>query len=494
MVSYLLLHLRESFLSFSALKFHWLERRLLFVLQELLKLTNWAFPSLLVMAVRKLRPAHRSVAHIIVALLKSRPSASITRCLLALLCITTICLILYKWIHEDLAPWRRSRISPETLEEAKQFAAFRVIIVGGRLYTEFYYACVQTRAMFTLWGILQLLERYPGMVPDVDLMFDCMDKPAIKKRQYRNKWPPPPLFRYCGNKDAFDIPFPDWSFWGWAETHLLPWDEEFNTILKGSKQVKWERRHQTAYWKGNPYVGSPLREELLKCNSSGKYDWGAQIFHQDWNAEASKGYQDSKLGNQCKHRLKIYAEGHAWSVSFKYILSCDSPVLVPSLTYYDFFTRGLIPQIHYWPVTRNRLCSSIKYAVNWANEHTSQAQAIGRAGQRFVQTNLTMEFVYDYMFHLLNEYAKLQKFQPRVTPEAQELCRSSILCFADAKQNFFLKRSSVQASEKSPCSLPSPDHKFIMNLREMQWNKTKEVEHWEDASRKKRSKLTALLS
>ena len=92
-------------------------------------------------------------------------------------------------------------------------AAFRVVIVGGKLFVDWYYACVQSRAMFTIWGILQLLRRYPGLVPDVDLMFDCMDKPTVLKSEHQNM--PLPLFRYCTTKEHFDIPFPDWSFWGW---------------------------------------------------------------------------------------------------------------------------------------------------------------------------------------------------------------------------------------------------------------------------------------
>ena len=78
---------------------------------------------------------------------------------------------------------------------------------------DLYYACVQSRAMFTIWGLLQLLKRYPGMVPDVDIMFDCMDKPRIHRAEHESM--PLPLFRYCTTGEDYDIPFPDWSFWGW---------------------------------------------------------------------------------------------------------------------------------------------------------------------------------------------------------------------------------------------------------------------------------------
>lgn len=102
------------------------------------------------------------------------------------------------------------------VEGAKRTANFRLVIKDGKAYVERYKRSYQTRDVFTLWGILQLLRRYPGKVPDLDLMFDCVDWPVISKRHH---WPnneaPPPLFRYCGDDGTWDIVFPDWSFWGW---------------------------------------------------------------------------------------------------------------------------------------------------------------------------------------------------------------------------------------------------------------------------------------
>lgn len=119
----------------------------------------------------------------------------------------------FKFIYRDLEPWSKTRISNYHINQAKKHAAFRVVIVEGRLYADLYYACVQSRLMFTIWGLLQLLKRYPGMVPDVDMMFDCMDKPTIDRTEHGSF--PLPLFRYCTTEAHFDIPFPDWSFWSW---------------------------------------------------------------------------------------------------------------------------------------------------------------------------------------------------------------------------------------------------------------------------------------
>ncbi|KAG9454007.1 hypothetical protein H6P81_006911 [Aristolochia fimbriata] len=360
----------------------------------------------------------------------------------------------FRWIQEDLAPWAASGVSMTSLMEAKEYSALRIVIVGGRLYADYYYACVQSRAMFTLWGLLQLLRRYPGMVPDVDLMFDCMDRPVLNRSALDSPVPPPPLFRYCTTPQHVDIPFPDWSFWGWPEVNIGPWDEEYASIKNGSLSRNWGEKHPYAYWKGNPDVQSPVRENLLNCNDTNI--WGARILRQDWIEEAKSGFEQSKLANQCDHRYKIYAEGYAWSVSLKYILSCTSLTLIIDPQYSDFLSRGLTPRENYWPISPSNLCPSIKYAVDWGNEHPSEAESIGKGGQDYMK-NVSMDRVYDYMYHVMVEYSKLQDFKPSPPPTAQELCPEQLLCYADKKQREFLKRSVASPSTTLPCALPPPD-------------------------------------
>ncbi|KAK9126100.1 hypothetical protein Scep_014946 [Stephania cephalantha] len=398
---------------------------------------------------------------------------------------TASCPQLFSWIHRDLEPWARRRVSLSNLMEAQKLAAFRVVIVGGRLYADFYYDCVQSRAMFTIWGLLQLLRRFPGMVPDVDLMFDCMDKPVVGRAQYGEKGEaPPPLFRYCSTGEHLDIPFPDWSFWGWPEVNIGPWNEEFRSIKKGSRAVSWENKFPHAYWKGNTHVGSPVRTELMRCNDSSI--WRAQIMNQNWLEEAKGGYEQSKLSNQCKHRYKIYAEGYAWSVSLKYILSCDSVALIISPQYEDFFSRGLMPRENYWPVSSTPdLCKSIKSAVEWGNGKPVEAEAIGKRGQNFMRS-LSMDRVYDYMYHLITEYSKLQDFKPSPPSSAQEMCAESLLCYADSKQKEFLSRSTASPSKSPPCTLPSTDRTIINDWLEKKRKIISEVQTFEGESTKSR--------
>ncbi|XP_020679085.1 protein O-glucosyltransferase 1 isoform X1 [Dendrobium catenatum] len=360
------------------------------------------------------------------------------------------CPAFFRSIHRDLEPWRRSRISRTVLAEARKYAAMRVVILGGnRLYVDLYYSCVQSRAMFTVWGLLQLLRRYPGMVPDVDLFFDCMDRPAINRTEYDlagTGKPPPPLFRYCTTKDHFDIPFPDWSFWGWSEVNIKPWDEQFREIKNGSQKIPWKMKDDIAYWKGNPDVQSPIRIELLKCNDTKQ--WKAQIMHQDWIQESNSGFKNSRLSDQCKHRFEIYAEGFAWSVSLKYILSCGSVSLIIDPQYEEFLSRGLIASENYLPINISNLCPSIMSAVDWGNNHPSMAEAIGIKGQQLME-DLSMDRVYDYMFHLIMEYSKLLDFKPTPPPSALEVC------MADEKQREILEKSSSLPSSTTACTLPT---------------------------------------
>ncbi|XP_068339633.1 uncharacterized protein [Pyrus communis] len=387
----------------------------------------------------------------------------------------------FRWIQHDLEPWARTRISAAHLETAKQYAAFRVVIVDGRLYVDLYWACVQSRAMFTIWGFLQLLARYPGRVPDVDIMFDCMDKPIINRTEHQSM--PLPVFRYCTDGDHFDIPFPDWSFWGWPELNIHPWAEQFREIKWGSQERSWKKKEPFAYWKGNPDVSSPVRTELLNCNDTKM--WSAQIMRQDWEAEARAGYEQSKLSKQCNHQYKIYAEGYAWSVSLKYIVSCGSLTLIITPQYEDFFSRGLIPKINYWPISPNAICPSIKSAVDWALEHQSEAKAMGQRGQDFMES-LSMDRVYDYMFHLITEYSKLLDFKPDIPASAMEVCTESLLCLADPIQRECLKKSTAYPSPGPPCALQSADSSLIKR-----WKRRKQetMDAVEDMNPKERRRL-----
>ncbi|KNA04576.1 hypothetical protein SOVF_198420 [Spinacia oleracea] len=377
----------------------------------------------------------------------------------------------FRWIHEDLNPWKKNPkgITKEMVESGKSLANFRLIILDGRVYVEKYKRGHQTRDKFTIWGILQLVRLYPGKLPDLDLMFELDDKPVIKKSDYDeagavNSSPPVPMFHYYGDDLHFDIPFPDWSFWGWHEKNIKPWENQLKEIEEGNQKVKWTKRVPHAYWKGTSSMGT--RRNLLRCNST---RWKADIYEQ----EVEQGSKQSNMADQCTHRYKIYMEGKGWSRSEKYIQACDSMLLIIQPQYYEFFTRSLLPLKHYWPINPSKLCDSIKFAVNWGNKHPDKAQEIAKGGSKFIKEELKMKYVYDYMFHLLNEYGKLMKYKPTIPPKAVQVCSETMACKASGKEKQWKLNSLVKApSQTSPCTIPPPYdthhlHKYLNTKEEI---------------------------
>ncbi|KAJ7951123.1 O-glucosyltransferase rumi-like [Quillaja saponaria] len=389
----------------------------------------------------------------------------------------------FKWIYEDLRPWRETGITRDMVDRARKTAHFRVVILNGKIYVEKFRNALQTRDVFTLWGILQLVRWYPGRLPDLEIMFDCDDRPVVQSKNFRRRpnAGPPPLFRYCSDEWSLDIVFPDWSFWGWAETNIKPWRNVLKDIQEGNKMTKWEDRVPYAYWRGNPNVAS-TRRDLMKCNVSKENDWNTLLYIQDWKREIKQGFNQSNLAEQCTHRYKIYIEGRGWSVSTKYILACNSMTLFVMPRYYDFFTRGMVPLQHYWPINRdNSKCASLKFAVEWGNNHTDMAQKIGNSASNFIQEDLKMDYVYDYMLHLLNEYAKLLRFKPTIPPGAVELCSERMACSANGLWRKFMEDSMVKSpSDFSPCSIPPPyDPSTLRDFLEKKANLTRQVQIWQ---------------
>ena len=147
--------------------------------------------------------------------------------------------------------------------------------------------------------------------------------------------------------------------------------------------------------------------------------------------------------------------------ALKYILSCGSTALLIDSRYEDFFSRGLEPRVNHLPVSAVGMCESIRDAVEWGNAHPDEAERVVRQGQRLMQ-DLGMDAVYDYMLHLLTEYAALQDFTPAPPTTAQEACEGSVLCLAEEHRGGSWRRLPRRRPPPSRapcrrCRLPTSD-------------------------------------
>ncbi|KAF7114903.1 hypothetical protein RHSIM_RhsimUnG0069300 [Rhododendron simsii] len=110
-----------------------------------------------------------------------------------------------------------------------------------------------------------------------------------------------------------------------------------------------------------------------------------------------------------------------------------------------------------------------------------QAQEIGKAGSDFTQEDLKMDYVYNYMFHLLSEYAKLMRYKPTIPERAIEICSETLACPAIEIQKKFMMESMVKGpTDVSPCDMPPPyDALALRTLLKRKANSISQVELWE---------------
>lgn len=95
-----------------------------------------------------------------------------------------------------------------------------------------------------------------------------------------------------------------------------------------------------------------------------------------------------------------------------------------------------------------------------------------------------MKNVYEYMFHLLNEYSKLLTYKPRVPEGAIEVCLETLACNGEGLIKKFLMESMVEEPQhtRSPCTLPPPyDPQDLHDFLERKESLIKKVRMWESS-------------
>jgi hypothetical protein len=73
-----------------------------------------------------------------------------------------------------------------------------------------------------------------------------------------------------------------------------------------------------------------------------------------------------------------------------------------------------------------------------------------------------MKHVYDYMLHVINEYAQMLDFEPAPTGDMVLMCSETFLCQAPEKERLLYDSSMVRmASRCPPCAMESRNKQLI---------------------------------
>ncbi|KAI3705787.1 hypothetical protein L1987_76029 [Smallanthus sonchifolius] len=110
-----------------------------------------------------------------------------------------------------------------------------------------------------------------------------------------------------------------------------------------------------------------------------------------------------------------------------------------------------------------------------------QAKAMGKEASSFIQEDLKMDNVYDYMFHLLTGYSKLMKYKPIVPQNAVELCSEAMACGSEGFAKQLIEESTAnRPADVSPCIMQPPyDPQTLNSILDTKVKSIKQVEQWE---------------
>jgi len=188
----------------------------------------------------------------------------------------------------------------------------------------------------------------------------------------------------------FDTAVPDFLFDGWPQVGLGDYEDAARSAAAAGML---EPETMRLGWIGNCDT-HPSRWRLHELGAA--HPDLLDVHHITWVPNADGSPMATLAGNQLsledqvrRWGLLIDIEGNGWSARLKLLLHSGRPVFIQERPWREWFWPQLRPMEHYIPVQRD--LSDLCDRVRWALDHADEAGAIGQAGQRFAQSELTRE-------------------------------------------------------------------------------------------------------
>ncbi|MCH9631585.1 MAG: hypothetical protein S4CHLAM37_16090 [Chlamydiia bacterium] len=336
-----------------------------------------------------------------------------------------------KWMVEqiakDLSAYKDSGISAESIDTAFQFFendpfilkcsirnhSIKFEITTKKLTLKQYREILDPgycKRYLTIRNILFYLTK-KRLLPDLDFV--------ISLRDGLQNSTPGPVFTFAKNKNkASLIAFPDFEIiQGYGQLNKI--------IRKASLDFPYETKKDLAFWRGATTGGvySPTNWMNFPRTSATllSREYPDQIdakftFITDWIKELTsifneKGILSEKVSvyDHLRYKFLLDIDGHSCTYSRLYWLLLSNSVCLKQVTDNEQWYYGALkPYTHYIPLESD--LSDLKDKIAWAIQNPGKCKMIANTGTKFAREHLQKEDVYLYVYLLLNEYAKLQKF------------------------------------------------------------------------------------
>ena len=346
----------------------------------------------------------------------------------------------------------------------------RVNIIDGKLHFVNSVGSKSLRRATRQRAVLRLLQTTLNAysLPDVDFVLSVSDRPTVPKRAFEaahshirshgrstgrdggqselpgaHRRTPPPVFGYASTRSHYTLPFPPVSFdpARWPRLHA-----------RIGSHPPLAARARTALWRGTCNslcdmmasrrcklprdVNLLPRLQLLTASARcpRACDVGVTSAHKNCATFAPKAAVP--MTAHAQHALLLHVDGNGFSGRLDELLTLGGAVLKQDSPFYAYYYPLLHRGVHFEPLHRNLsdLCAKTQALITGLEQASgtvrvdsvldegqsrrSRAADLAHASTLFAQRYLSPDAVHVYVAELLRQYAALQRFKPRLNPQA----------------------------------------------------------------------------
>lgn len=272
----------------------------------------------------------------------------------------------------------------------------------------------------------------------------------------------PPVLSMARSDDEADVLYPNPYFGTPAE-----WQVQVDALTASADSRPWRSRKRKAFWRGScvGFPGSLPRLQLVAMHEEPMLDvaftrkcpvkdWAPSLFsspadHKRVTDLASKLPKASRVDalTFSAFRMLFHLPGStegSYSRNLQVALGTGAVVLKWDSPYAEFYYRQLVDGVHFVGVN----ASTALARVAWLTSHDNAAQRIAAAASAWFRERLRGDDIAAYWLALLRAYAHLQRFRPKLPPNACTCATGQRLVHATA-------RGRAVTLERCPSGCPS---------------------------------------
>lgn len=141
--------------------------------------------------------------------------------------------------------------------------------------------------------------------------------------------------------------FPDFSFASWPEAGIPSYQEFRRQAQQVNAETPWKSKTNPAFWRGDALAGQNIkpRESLLSVATGAGTETWSDVKQTSFWVSGPSIEKIVSPPEHCRHKFLIHSEGVAYSGRSKFILSCQSAVVMHALEWEQHFHPALISDV-----------------------------------------------------------------------------------------------------------------------------------------------------